>query len=157
MSDRISVAKVDGVWTLSLPGVREPYRYQFTSWAAAYAAADRGASLAATLLGVCRPVRGAAVTTLTAAPSVELAPAPSPAMGESRCQMEWAYLPGLTWDRCELPAAVDAIVACGRGCGDRVRSWCAPCSADATASPTDLLVCTVCDARGAVIVAVHHR
>jgi hypothetical protein len=91
-------------------------------------------------------------------PAVELAPVPVVEVaGESRCQMEWAYLPGLTWDRCERPATVDALIHCV-ACGTYVRSWCGPCAVDATAAgPPDVFLCVKCERPGVVIVAVHPR
>ncbi len=65
-------------------------------------------------------------------------------------------LPTLTWDRCDRPATVDAVIVCG-ACGDYVRSWCGPCSVDAVAAPPSRMLCARCDARGAVVVAVHPR
>ena len=97
------------------------------------------------------------MTALTlAAPAVDLDTAPAPGVGDARCQMEWAWLPGLTWDRCEPPATVDALVHCG-GCGTYVRSWCGPCTDDATDTAPDRLVCVTCEQVGALVVAIHPR
>ncbi len=92
----------------------------------------------------------------TARPDVVPAPGALPAVGDPRCQMQWAVLPTLTWDRCDRPVTVDAVIVCG-ACGDYARSWCGPCSVDAVAAPPSRMLCARCDARGAVVVAVHPR